>query len=217
MSQSPGMMARMNTRPRPEVLPPVSLVWVHDGVLRRASPWPEVRFERQVGNTWREGDASEESLASAASIISPNAWVRYLEYVPAAERAFLGRFRVGRIAALQVLARCPEVAADLIETPALAPFLAAHQSLRGTPAGRWAEINAIHERGGIFGLLEWLGLPASRQTLAILQQITDPDLPLRFLGTLRTGLWEPETIWDLQHSPAISGRQLERFCHALAA
>jgi hypothetical protein len=183
----------------------------------RAGPWPEVRFERQVGNAWREGDASEESLVSAAAAISSSAWANYLEYVPAAERAFLGWFRAGRIAALQVLTRCPGVAADLIETPALASFLAAHQSLRGTPAGRWAEINAVHERAGIFGLLEWLGLPASRQTLAILQQITDPDLPLRFLEPLRSSLWEPETIWDLQHNRAISGRQLERFCHALAA
>jgi hypothetical protein len=186
-------------------------------VVRRAGPWPEVRFERKVGAAWHELDASEESLASAASALSPNAWQEYLEYVPAAERAFLGRFRAGRIAALQVLARCPDMANDLIETPALAPFLAAHQSLRGAPSGRWAEINAVHGRGGIFGLLEWLGLPASRQTMAILQQISDPDLPLRFLEPLRTSLWEPETIWDLQHNGAITGRQLERFCHALAA
>ena len=37
----------------------------------------------------------------------------------------------------------------------------------------------------------------------------DPDLPLRFLEPLRTSLWEPETIWDLQHNGAITGRQLE--------
>lgn len=210
-------MTGMKTHPRSIVPPSISLVWSHDGVLRRAGPWPEVRFERQVGDAWRDLDASEESLASAASAISPNAWQKYLEYVPATERAFLGRFRAGRIGALQVLGRCPDVAVDLTETPALASFLAAHQSLRGAPSGRWAEINAVHERGGIFGLLEWLGLPASRQTLAILQQISDPDLPLRFLEPLRTSLWEPETIWDLQHQRAITGRQLERFCHALAA
>jgi hypothetical protein len=140
-----------------------------------------------------------------------------LEYVPAPERAFLGQFCAGRIAALLVLVRCPDVVADLTEIPALTTFLAAHQWLRGNSSARWAEINAVRERAGVFGLMEWLGLPASRQTLTILRQIADPDLPIRLLEPLRAGLWEPETIWDLQRQGIITGRRLERLRHALAA
>jgi hypothetical protein len=211
------MMAGMKTRPKARISPSVQLVWSHDGVFHRVGPWPEVQFERQMGEAWHDDDPSEESLTSAAAAISPNAWREYLEYVPVAERTFLYRFRAGRFAALQVLARCPNFAANLTEAPTLTVFLAAHQSLRGTSSPRWAEICAVHERGGIFGVLEWLGLPASQQTLAILQQIADPDLPIRLLEPLRASLWDPETIWDLQRTGEITGRHLEHCCHALAA
>jgi hypothetical protein len=60
-------------------------------------------------------------------------------------------------------------------------------------------------------------LPASRQTLGILQQITDPDLPRRLLEPLRLNLWEPEGIWLLRHAGPMTDRQLARRCHALAA
>jgi len=211
------MMAGMKTRIKATVSPPVQLVWPHDGALHRVSDWPEVRFERQVGRAWQDLDPSEDSLTSAAAAISPSSWQEYLEYVPDAERTVLSRFQAGRIAALQVLSRCPDLVTNLIEAPALCTFLAAHQSLRGTPAPRWEEINVVHERGGIFGVLDWLGLPASRQTLAILHQIADPDLPVRLLEPLRASLWEPETIWDLQHAGEITGRRLEHCCQALAA
>ena len=217
MSQSRGMIAGMKYRTKAKILPPVQFVWSHDNMLHRVSPWPEVWFERQVNGAWHEIDPSEESLASAAGAISPSAWREYLEYVPAAERTVLGRFRAGRIAALQVLARCPDLMTYFIEAPALVSILAAHQSLCGGSSPRWAEINAVYERGGIFGVLDWLGLPASRQTLAILHQISEPDLPVRLLEPLRSSLWEPETIWALQHAGEISGRRLEHCCHALAA
>jgi hypothetical protein len=217
MSQARGMIAGMKTSPKAKVSPPVQLVWSHAGVLHRAGPWPEVRFERQGDGAWHDEDPGEESFADAAAAISPNAWRWYLDYVPIAERVFLGMFQAGRIAALQVLARCPDLVASLIEAPALTVFLAAHQSLRGTPSPRWAEINAVHERGGIFGVLEWLGLPASQQTLAILQQIADPDLPIRLLEPLRASLWDPEIIWALQRTGEITNRQLMHCCNALAA
>lgn len=217
MSHSAIMMGGMKTRIRTEVSPAVQLVWPHDGALHRVGPWPEARFERQVGELWVFDDPSEDSLASAAVALSPGAWSEYLEYVPVSERVVLGRFRAGRIAALQVLARCPDLVTDLIENPALAAIIAAHRSLRGTASSRWAEISAIYERRGVFGVLEWLGLPSSRQTLAILRQIADPDLPVRLLEPLRASLWEPETIWDLQHASEITSRLLERYCHALAA
>jgi hypothetical protein len=181
----------MKPRFRSPTTVPFHLTWSHGGVLRRVRPWPAVRFERQCGAAWRDDDPTEDSLAAAAAAISPRAWGEFLEYLPAPQRAFLERFRCGRIAALQVLARCPDVAGDLYATPALACFLAAHQSLRGGLSAQWREINAIHERGGVFGLLEWLGLPALRRTLACLQQVADPDLPLRFLEPLRARLWEP--------------------------
>ena len=174
-------------------------------------------LERQVDEAWHDDDPSEVSLASAAAAMSPSTWREYLEYVPLAERTFLGRFRAGRFAALQVLARCPDLMTNLFEAPVLAAFLSAHQSLRGTSSRRWSEINAVHERGGLFGVLEWLGLPASRQTLAILRQIADPDLPIRLIEPLRASLWEPEIIWDLQRAGEITGRHLEHCCHALAA
>jgi hypothetical protein len=103
------------------------------------------------------------------------------------------------------------------ETPALTAFLAAHTGLRGTEAPRWDEINAVNERSGIFGVLEWLGLPASRQTLATLQAIADPELPGPLLEALRAQLWEPSAIFALQRLPAITRRQLAATCHALAA
>ena len=70
---------------------------------------------------------------------------------------------------------------------------------------------------GIFGLLEWLGLPASRQTLTILRHLESADLPQRFLEPLRTQLWEPRTIFALQRIPAITDRDLAVHCHAAAA
>ena len=75
----------------------------------------------------------------------------------------------------------------------------------------------MQERSGVFGVLEWLGLPASRQTLGILRSVVEPDLPRRLLEPLRTVLWEPRTIFALQRLPALTDRHLARFCHALAA
>ena len=89
--------------------------------------------------------------------------------------------------------------------------------LRGGSRSAWSEIEAVYEREGIFGLLQWLGLPASRQTLAILRNITDPDLSRRLLEPLRAALWEPEAIWALTHARAITDECLAKACHALAA
>jgi len=119
--------------------------------------------------------------------------------------------------ALQVIARCPSLLSTLDETPALTAYLAAHVSLRGTMEACWQEIEAVHERSGVFGLLEWIGLPASRQTLAILGNVAEPDLPKRFLESLRALLWEPTAIFALQRMPAITDRMLAETMHALAA
>ena len=137
--------------------------------------------------------------------------------MPADVREFLAGFRFARLEALQVAARCPALVAGLMATPALAAFLAAHVSLRGTNDSCWNEINAIHERSGIFGVLEWLGLPASRQTLSILGHLAEPDVPKRLLEPLRAMLWEPRTIFALQRLNPITDRDLSRCGHALAA
>ena len=194
------------------------LTWIHDGIRQRVTVWPEVVFQREVSpGEWVTQEPSELVLASAALGVTPDRWRRYLEFVPARERDFIAAFQFGRMAALHVITRCPALLGDLEASPALTTFLAAHVSLRGGDRPQWAEIGAVHERDGIFGVLQWLGLPASRQTLAILAHIADPDLSRRLLEPLRAALWEPETIWVLSHGPALTDERLARACHALAA
>ena len=205
------------TRRSKKCFVPVALAWSHCGVAYRVTPWPEVRFERRYGEDWVGIAPAVEALASAAQSCGPLAWRAYLEFAPAEVRAFLGGFSFARMEALQVVARCPELLATLAETPALTAFLAAHGTLRGTTGPGWAEVSAIFERSGVFGVMEWLGLPASRQTLAILHNIAEPDVPKRFLEPLRSMLWEPRSIFALQRVPAITDRFLARACHALAA
>jgi hypothetical protein len=196
---------------------PLALTWSHGGVSHRVTPWPEVRFECLYGDEWIPRAPGEEALASAAQSFGPLEWRPYLEFVPRETREFLLRFTHARMEALLVVARCPALLPELTETPALTAFLAAHVALRGSATPRWEEINAVYERTGIFGLLEWLGLPSSRQTVGILHNLAEPDVPKRFLEPLRTMLWEPRTIFVLQRLPAITDRHLARYCHALAA
>jgi len=208
----------MNPSRRPKkCFVPLALTWSHCGVTHRVTAWPEVRFERLYGDDWIASSPTEDALASAAQSLGTLEWRAYLEFVPGEVREFLARFSFARMEALQVVARCAELLPVLTETPALTAFVAAHVGLRGTSAPCWEEIAAVHEREGVFGVLQWLGLPASRQTLAILHNVVEPDLPKRFLEPLRTLLWEPRTIFALQRMPAITDRQLARFCHALAA
>jgi hypothetical protein len=196
---------------------PLALTWSHSGVLHRVTHWPDVQFERLYGTEWIAIAPSAEALATAAKTLTTADWQPYLEFVPAAVREFMAPFAFSRLEALQVAARCPALIADLTETPALTAFVSAHVELRGSPAPRWTEINAIHERNGIFGILEWLGLPASRQTLAILRNVVQPNLPRRFLEPLRSMLWEPKALTALQRDPALTDRQLSHYIHALAA
>ena len=196
---------------------PLALRWSHLGALYRVTPWPEVRFERLYDQGWIALAPSEEVLASAALACGRQEWQPYLEFVPADVREFLAGFAFTRMEALQVVARCPALLPALVEAPALTGFVATHVSLRGMSAPGWAEINAVYDRSGVFGVLEWLGLPATRQTLAILRNVVSPDVPKRFLEPLRSLLWEPEAIFALQRMPAITDRHLARYCHALAA
>ena len=196
---------------------PLALSWTHCGVAYRVTPWPEVRFERQYGDEWIPLNPSEGVFASAAQNSAPAVWQPYLEFVPGEVREFLARFTYGRMEALQIAARCPALLDELATVPALTAFVAAHASLRGLAAANWPEIAAVYDRSGIFGLLEWLGLPASRQTLAILRSIVEPDVPKRLLEPLRSLLWDPTSIFALQRMRTITDRELARTCNALAA
>ena len=194
------------------------LSWIHDGIRHRVTLWPEVRILREeTAGEWGENGVGEEAFASAALGVTASQWRRYLEFVPAMEREFLAIFQFNRLAALQLIARCPTLLPVLQEYPALVAFLTSHVTLRGGEEPRWAEIAAVFEREGIFGVLQWLGLPSSRQTLAILRNIADPELPRRLLEPLRAALWEPEAIWALSHAPRLTDERLAEACDALAA
>lgn len=206
-----------STRRSKKCFVPLALAWSHCGVAWRVTAWPEVRFECLYGEDWIQTSPTEDVLASAAQSCGVSEWMPYLEFVPAEAREFLSRFSFARMEALQVIARCPALLPTLMDTPALTAFAAAHVPLRGTSGACWEEINAVLERSGVFGLLEWLGLPASRQTLTILNNIVEPDLPKRLLEPLRGLLWEPTAIFALQRMPAITDQTLTSTYHALAA
>lgn len=193
------------------------LVWSHQGLLHRATTWPDVRFERREEHDWVAVDPDDAMLASAAARLDAASWTAYLDFFPADMRAFLCGFKYGRLAALQVITACPSLMGDLSLVPALTAFVAAHERLRGTHQPRWGELTVVHERAGLFGVLEWLGLPASKQTVTVLQNVLDPDLPQRLLEPLRSVLWEPETVVVLQRTRGLTDRQLTHFCHPLAA
>lgn len=196
---------------------PLALTWSHCGALYRVTAWPEAQFETCYGEDWIRTSPTADALASAVQSCGLDAWRPYLEFVSAEVREFLASFTFTRMEVLQVVARCPRLIDDLQATPTLTAFLTAHPALRGTSGACWDEINAVHERSGIFGVLEWLGLPASRQTLTVLQNIVERDLPKRLLEPLRSMLWEPTTLFALQRMPAITDRELARTAHALAA
>jgi hypothetical protein len=204
-------------KPSKKFLVPLALTWTHAGIFFRLTPWPDVRCERLYGEDWIAVEPSEDALASAEQTFSTRELNAHLEFAPAEVRAFLAPFRFGRVAALIVAARCPSLLVDLAEVPALTPFLAAHRALRGTSDARWAEIAVVHEREGLYGVLRWLGLPDSRQTLAILRNVAAPDIARKLLEPLRSALWEPEAVWQLSHTPVLTDATLGATCHALAA
>lgn len=205
----------MNLAPRTrKCLVPLALSWSHAGVAYRVTPWPEVQFERRYGSEWIPVTPPAEALTSARP--GAGAWQAYLEFVPGDVRELLGLFRANRLAALRVAAQCPELVGALTETPALTAFVAAHQTLRECEGERWHELNAHFERGGVFAVLEWLGLPATKQTLAILNNLVAPDLSAPLLVPLRTLLWRPQGIFALAQLPVITDRDLASAC-ALAA
>jgi hypothetical protein len=208
---------KMNTAPKKLLSRSVELVWSHYGERYRVDN--DLNFYRETDDGWStwQADPASAVFSSAADAISETRWMAFLEFVPSAERRLLEQFDVGRASVLAVVAFCPGLVADLLAVPALAPFIAEHTRLRGTEEPRWEEIAAVHNRGGVYAVLEWLGLPASRQTLTILQKVTEPDLGRRLLEPIRAALWEPETIWLLQHVPCLTERALNHHCQGSLA
>ncbi len=193
------------------------ITWSHAGVFRRVTAWPEAAFERLEGDTWIADHPDEGAFAAAAVDVRDASWRGYLEFVPAAERHFLAQFRFSRMEALQVIARCPELIPAISEIPALTIFVSAHIALRGSSRPGWDELSAVFERSGVFGLLDWLGLPATRAALGALRNFADPEIPRRFIAPLRTMLWDGVTVRTLEHTLVVTDIDLARACHRLAA
>jgi phage terminase large subunit-like protein len=198
---------------------PVQLTWSHMGVLYRATAWPDVAFEEHREGKWIAFDPEPASdvFAAAAVMLGRSEWKRYLEYVPESISSLLMKFRTSRMAALSLLVRCPELAAELEQTPALASFLAHHQQLRGGSRPAWGEISAVYERTGIYGLLEWLGLPASKDTLEGLARLVDPEIPKRLLERVREVMWNPIVTAQLIHSEPSTRKEVATQLEVLAA
>ena len=197
---------------------PVQLTWSHLGTLYRVTAWPEVEFQAQIEGKWVtiDPEPTSEVFSAAAVMIGRTEWKRYLDFVPAAERELLERFTWTRLSALAVITRCPELMEDLATTPALTCFISAHTLLRGSSRPSWAEISAVHGRSGLFGLLDWLGLPANRATLEALARLEDPDVPRRLLGRLREALWNPALAATFCSADSVSDVELQRFAMAAA-
>jgi len=207
----------MNYKSLFEVTPPADLSWFHYGTAFRATPWPSICIECETSKGWVPVNPTVDIFASAAATLSNDEWWEYMDYVPYRVRNIIDKFNYGRLEALFVLNICHTLFDALEETPALISFLAAHELLRGESEPAWREIIAIYARSGVFGILEWLGLPASKQTLTILSHLASPDIPRRVLEPLRAHLWEPKVIFNLQDKDAITHSQIIDFNDEYAA
>jgi hypothetical protein len=207
----------MNYNSKFEVSSPAHLSWFHYGTAFRATPWPSLQIECETSRGWISISPTVDLYASAAATISTEEWNEYMDFVPYRIRNLVDLFKYGKLEALYVVNQCYKLIDDLEKTPALISFLAAHELLRGFTDPEWSEINAMYERAGIFGILEWLGLPASKQTLTILSHLISPDIPRRVLTPLRSHLWEPKVIFDLKDRNTISHSQIIEFNDQFAA
>jgi len=173
---------------------PLSLHWAHYGVRHRITAWPDVRLEKNYDGEWIPIRLDAALLESASLELSrpghETHWECYLGFVPQPEREFIQSFAFNRVSALFAAAHCPALLPELRRTPVLTVFLAEQFELRDTGSAAWAQLNAVYERAGIWGVLEWLGLPATTQTLHALGELDSPDLPRRFLERLRAQLWQ---------------------------
>jgi hypothetical protein len=189
---------------------PLALTWNYAGAAYRVTPWPEVQFERRYGSEWVAIQPAAEMLCAAQP--SAGTWRAYLEFVPASVRELLVRFGANRLLALRVAAHCPDLFGALADIPALLTFVGCHARLRGTQSERWDELSAQFERGGVFAVLDWLGLPATKPAMVILSTLISADLAPRLAEPLRAALWRPTGVLALAANGQLPDRQLTDYC-----
>ena len=199
---------------RPAPPPPRSspdLAWYHHGKGYRVTLWPEVEFQQEIApGLWRPytPDPRSDSFCAGAVSLTKRQWAAYLEFCPQEWSHVVERFSFHRLHALTALAYTPALAEDFLEHPVLALLVAAHSGLRDA-LPEWGQLNAVRERGTIFGVMEWLGFPSTRACLSHLDRL-DPDLPVRDLSRVRDILWQHHDAGTRPVAPASHG-------HALAA
>jgi len=202
---------RRSSSRRPVALAP-HLVWHHLGQAHRATIWPEVAFEKEISpSLWvpYTPDPSCDAFTSGAVMLEKRRWKPFLEFFPADWSRFIQRFSFHRLHALAALAYAPALQEAFEDTPLLALVVAIHADLRGVAGAQWGELNALCDRGSVFAVLEWLGLPSTRACLDQLGTI-DPDLPVRDLNRVREMLWQ-------RHDVAVRARVASHSSIALAA
>lgn len=164
--------------------------WTTAARTYRIMPNP-LCFEYRTASGWAPHcpNPTEDSWADAELAVQNADWNGFLSFTEPWVRDLASQFEAHRLAALAVAASCPELGRALCGIPSLTVLVAIHGSLRGESRPHWEEIDAIYERNGIYGVMEWLGLPASRSALAAFRLIEDPALPLSLANRLRENLW----------------------------
>jgi len=208
MNRTPSAKSR---RRQPVSSP--ALTWSHLGQLHRVTVGPEANFEREVTPGRWEGfqpNPMGAEFVAAAVMIDARRWRSYLEYLPADEARWVNAFGSHRMLALAALRECPALKEDFMNLPVLALLVAAHPLLRDTTTPAWAELTTVFERNGLFGLLEWLGLPATGACLEFLAE-AQRDTALCQLEPMRGRLWQ------LHEAGVVRSRTGHSWSQALAA
>ena len=184
------------------------LIWHHLGQGHRVTLWPEVAFEKEITpGLWRPftPDPRTDAFCAGAVMVEARRWKPYLEFCPVEWVNLIEQFEFHRLHVLTALAYCPTMQSDFEACPALALFAAMHAELRGGLPD-WCELNAVREHSGVFGVLEWLGFPSTRECLDQLGAI-DLSLSVRELVKVREILWKQhdcsvaEKTASHQHNP----------------
>ena len=190
IGMNPTVASRRSSSRRSVNLAP-DLIWHHMGKGYRVSIWPEVAFEKEISQgLWRSytPDPRGDVFCAGAVMLDRRRWKPYLEFCPQSWVSLIEKFSFHRLHALTALALCPALQEDFEDSPILALLAASHADLRGS-APEWGELNAVREHGNVYSVMEWLGLPSTKEALEQLQQI-DLDIPLRDLRRVREVLWQ---------------------------
>ena len=106
------------------------LVWIYDGVRRRATLWPDVLFEQETApGRWEHTEPTEAALAAAALGVSAARWRKCCSSCRPRSGSSC-KIRVQPDGGAGGHGPLPAMFA-VVGTPALTAFLAAHRGLRG--------------------------------------------------------------------------------------